>query len=304
MYDLIIVGAGPAGLSAGVYAQRAMLKTLLIEKGYVDGGQIINTYEVDNYLGLPGLSGMELAKAFGAHAEKMGLEKARGEVLSIKKEKEIFLVETKKEIYEARSVLLAAGARYRHLEVPGEKELTGMGVSYCATCDGAFFKGLTTAVVGGGDVALEDAIFLARGCKKVYVIHRRDQFRGAAILQKKLMELDNVEILWDSVVESIEGNGQVEQIRLKNKKTGEASAIEAEGIFIAVGILPNTEAFQGLAELDESGYIKAGEDGRTSLPGVFAAGDIRTKPLRQIITAAADGAAAVSSVQSYLLTGK
>lgn len=301
MYDLIIIGAGPAGMAAGIYAQRAMLNTLLLEKGYVTGGQVINTYEVDNYPGLPGVSGMELGEAFENHADKMGLAHQRGQVREVKKADDHFIIETKNECYQTKSVIIATGARHRHLGVPGEEELSGMGVSYCATCDGAFFAGRTVAVVGGGDVALEDAIFLARGCEKVYVIHRRDEFRGAQVLQKRLKELENMEILWDTVVEEIQGTDQVEGVRIKNIKTDETSQLPLDGVFIAVGILPNTEDFQGLVAMDDGNYIVAGEDCVTSQPGIFVAGDVRTKPLRQIVTAAADGACAVTSVQNYLL---
>lgn len=300
-YDLIIIGAGPAGLSAGIYAQRARLNTLLVEKGYVSGGQVMNTYEVDNYPGLPGVSGMELSDAFKNHADKLELPSVRGNVTDIRKEGDRFFVKTAKETYETKSIILAAGARHRHLGVPGEDELSGMGVSYCATCDGAFFKGKTVAVVGGGDVALEDAIFLARGCEKVYVIHRRDAFRGAPILQERLQALENVEILWDTIVNEIVGEDQVKAVEVRNVKNDSTMQLEVDGIFIAVGISPNTESFQGLAEMDEAGYIKAGEDCVTSVPGLFAAGDIRTKMLRQIVTAVADGACAVMSVQKYLI---
>lgn len=203
--------------------------------------------------------------------------------------------------YLAKTVIIASGAHHRKLGAPGEAEFTGMGVSYCATCDGAFFKKKTTAVVGGGDVALEDAIFLARICKKVYLIHRRDELRGAKSLQKKLMAMENVEILWDTVVESIEGENKVQSMNLLNKKTGEKSTIDVDGVFVAVGISPNSEAYEGLVEMDKGGYIVAGEDGITSVPGIFAAGDVRTKALRQIVTAVADGANCVTGVERYLI---
>ena len=194
------------------------------------------------------------------------------------------------------------GAEHRALNVPGEKELSGMGVSYCASCDGAFFKDKTVAVIGGGDVAVEDAIFLARTCKKVYVIHRRDELRAAGVLQDALLALPNVEMVWDTVVDSIEGNEMVSSVKVTNKKTGEAGVITVDGVFIAVGIVPVSALIAGTVETDEAGYIKAGEDGVTSVPGVFAAGDVRTKQLRQIITAAADGANCVTSVEKYLIS--
>ena len=201
--------------------------------------------------------------------------------------------------YETKTVIIATGASHRKLGVPGEEELAGMGVSYCATCDGAFFRGKTTAVIGGGDVAIEDAIFLARLCKKVYVVHRRDELRGAKSLQKKLFSLDNVEMVWDSVAQRIEGENKVERLVVSNVKTGETRELELQGVFVAVGISPNSEVFQGTVEM-ENGYIKAGEDCATSCPGIFAAGDVRTKNLRQIVTAVADGANAVTGVERYL----
>ena len=314
IYDLIILGSGPAGLGAAIYAQRAELKTLVIEKEMVSGGQVLTTYEVDNYAGLPGIGGFDLGMKFREHADKLGAEFAEDTMLRIEDadlaESEMVQaaevgaglkkIVCENETYLARTVIIATGATHRKLGVPGEEEMVGMGVSYCATCDGAFFKNKKTAVVGGGDVAIEDAIFLGRICEKVYLIHRRDELRGAKSLQKKLMAMENVEILWDTVVDSINGKMKVESLSLSNKKTGEKSEIAVDGAFIAVGISPNTEAFQGLVEMNEGGYIVAGEDGATSVPGVFVAGDARTKNLRQIITAVADGANCVTSVERYL----
>lgn len=301
-YDLIIIGSGPAGLSAGIYAQRARLNTLLIEKSFVSGGQVMNTYEVDNYPGLPGISGMDLSEAMKKHADKLELPSIRANVTQVCREKDYLIVETRKEEYRCKSLILATGARHRLLEVPGEAELAGMGVSYCATCDGAFFKGKTTAVVGGGDVALEDALFLARICEKVYLIHRRDEFRGSAILREQVAAAKNIQILWDTVVKEIHGDDQVQKITVTNVKTEEDIQLDVGGVFIAVGIIPNTEIFRNLVQLDSGGYIAAPESCITSAPGIFAAGDVRRKKLRQIITAAADGANAVTSVQEYLLT--
>ncbi len=302
IYDLIIIGGGPAGLSAAVYAERAKLDMILLEKAPVSGGQVLNTYEVDNYLGLPGINGFELGMKFKEHAEKLGVTFKEGDVVSIEVDGDVKSIVTDKETYKAKSVIIATGAAHRKLEVPGEEELSGMGVSYCATCDGAFFKGRTVAVVGGGDVAVEDAIFLARLCEKVYVIHRRDEFRAAKTLVESLKNCANVEIIWDSVVEEIKGEDEVEGLKIKNVKTGEQSELTLQGVFIAVGMIPNTEAFVGSSlDLDATGYIKAGEDCTTNVPGVFAAGDVRTKSLRQIVTAVADGANAVSSVEKYLI---
>ncbi len=300
MYDVIIIGSGPAGLSAAIYAKRAALDTLVIEKSPLSGGQILNTYEVDNYPGLPKISGMELGHKMREHANQQQVTFVTESVKEIAADGEVKKVITDKNTYETRTVILAMGASHRALGVPGEEELCGMGVSYCATCDGAFFKNRTVAVVGGGDVALEDALFLARGCKQVYLIHRRDAFRGARILQEQVKNTENITLCMDSAVEEIVGQDSVEKVLLTNKKTGESQELEVQGVFIAVGILPNTGEIQGMPSRDESGYIEAGEDGVTDIPGIFAAGDCRTKQLRQVITATADGANAVTSVEKYL----
>jgi len=300
-YDLIIIGSGPAGLAAAIYAQRAKLDTIIIEENFVSGGQVVTTYEVDNYPGLPGISGMDLGTTLRDHAEKMGAEFVRDKVLELKLDGEDKVVVAKKGEYHTKTVIVATGAKHRMLDVPGEKELAGMGVSYCATCDGAFFRGKTVAVVGGGDVAVEDAIFLARACEKVYVIHRRDELRAAKILQERLLALENVEMVWDTVVDEIKGENQVEAVSVTNRKTGEKKDLAVNGIFIAVGITPNSELVSGKLEMDAQGYIKAQEDGVTSVEGVYAAGDVRTKQLRQILTPASDGANCVTSVQNHLL---
>ena len=300
IYDLIIIGSGPAGLSAAIYAQRARLDALVIEKEMMSGGQVLTTYEVDNYPGLPGINGFDLGMKFREHADRLGARFAEDQVLQVEKTEEGFLVKGEKETYRTRTVLIATGAAHRKLGVPGEERLAGLGVSYCATCDGAFFRDKVTAVAGGGDVALEDAIFLSRICRKVYLIHRRDELRGAKSLQEAVMALDNVEILWDTVIEEIQGDGQVESLKLKNKKTGEERDLPVQGVFIAVGIMPNSQAFEGTVEMDR-GYIIAGEDCRTSVSGILAAGDVRTKQLRQIVTAAADGANAVTSAEQQIL---
>lgn len=324
-YDLVIIGSGPAGLAAAIYAQRAKLNTLVIEKEMMSGGQVLTTYEVDNYPGLPGIGGFDLGVKLREHAERLEAVFAEDEVQKIELEpaakeetenvdsEELQAAELheetdttpwkrlicKKNTYLAKSIIIATGATHRKLGVPGEEELAGMGVSYCATCDGAFFKKKVTAVVGGGDVALEDAIFLARMCEHVYVIHRRDELRGAKSLQEKLFALENVTVIWDSVVEEIKGGVKVESLAVKNVKTGEQSDLAVNGVFIAVGITPNSQPYEGLVEMDH-GYICADESGTTSTPGIFVAGDVRTKPLRQIITAAADGANAVTSAERYL----
>lgn len=301
IYDLAILGAGPAGICAAIYATRAKLNTIWLDKKFVQGGQIVDTYEVDNYPGLPGITGLDLGEAMAGHAAKLGMKPQRETVRSIEAEQGIKVIRTKKNEYRARAVIIACGATHRHLGIPGEEELSGMGVSYCATCDAAFFQDRTVVVVGGGNVAVEDAILLSRTCKKVYLVHRRDELRAEKILQESLFACKNVELIWDSIPLSIEGMDKVEALKIQNKKTQEESFIETDGVFIAVGIVPGTEKFKDLVKLDEAGYIVAGEDGITSEPGIFAAGDIRTKNLRQVVTAVADGANAVASVQRYLL---
>lgn len=300
MYDIIIIGSGPAGLSAAIYAQRACLDTIVIEKNGISGGQVLNTWEVDNYPGFLGVTGFELSRQFREHANKLGARVVQDEVVQVELSGNVKKVVCEEETYEARCVILASGAHHRTLEVPGEEELRGAGVSYCATCDGAFFRGRTVAVVGGGDAALEDAIFLARMCEKVYIVHRRDKLRGAKRLQERLQALENVEFVWNSETAAIEGNGQVEALRLRQTKTGEERRLDVDGVFIAVGIAPESELYAGQLELDEQGYIRADESGQTSVPGVFAAGDVRTKALRQILTAASDGANCVASAERYL----
>lgn len=300
MYDIIIIGSGSAGLSAAIYAQRACLDTIVIEKNGISGGQVLNTWEVDNYPGFPGVTGFELSRQFREHANKLGARVVQDEVVQVELSGNVKKVVCEEETYEARCVILASGAHHRTLEVPGEEELRGAGVSYCATCDGAFFRGRTVAVVGGGDAALEDAIFLARMCEKVYIVHRRDKLRGAKRLQERLQALENIEFVWNSETVAIEGNAQVEALRLRQTKTGEEKRLDVDGVFIAVGIAPESELYAGQLELDEQGYIRADESGQTSVPGVFAAGDVRTKALRQILTAASDGANCVASAERYL----
>ena len=301
IYDLAILGAGPAGICAAIYATRAKLNTIWLDRKFVQGGQIVDTYEVDNYPGLPGITGLDLGEAMAGHAEKLGLKPKREPVLSVTDEGEIKVIRTKKNEYHARAVIIACGATHRHLGIPGEEELGGMGVSYCATCDAAFFQEGTVAVVGGGNVAVEDAILLSRTCKKVYLVHRRDELRAEKILQDSLFACQNVELVWDSVPVSVEGSDKVETLKVRNVKTDEEKEISVDGVFIAVGIVPGSGKFKDLVKMDESGYIIAGEDGVTSTPGIFAAGDIRTKNLRQVVTAVADGANAVASVQRYLM---
>lgn len=322
MYDVVIIGSGPAGLSASIYAKRAGLQAVTLEQQPMSGGQVLNTYEVDNYPGLPGINGFDLGVKFREHADKLECEFKEATVLKINKglgekaelqaaqlheggENEIgFTLVTDQGEIKTKTVLAAMGATHAKLNVPGEEELSGMGVSYCATCDGAFFRGKTAAVIGGGDVAVEDAIFLARGCKKVYLVHRRDELRAAAVLQDEVKSLPNVEILWDTITQKIVGEEQVEALEVKNVKTGEVTTIPLEGVFVAVGILPSGDLLKDVVVCDSKGYAIAGEDGATNVPGLFVAGDVRGKKLRQIVTAVADGANAVTGIMDYLTTQK
>lgn len=301
MYDVIIIGSGPAGMSAAIYAERAKLKTLVLEKNYISGGQVLTTYEVENYPGFPGISGMDLAAKFKAHGEEAGVCVAREEVTELQPQKDRVIVKTNDNVYETKALIAAMGATHRKLGVPGEEEFTGRGVSYCATCDGAFFKNKTVAVVGGGDVALEDAVFLSRLCEKVYVIHRRDTLRGAKSLQEKLARCENVEILWNTRVVEIQGKEMAESLTIQNVNDRKESQLPVNGVFVAVGIKPVSALLDGIVELDEDGYVKAGENGITSHRRIFAAGDIRTKELRQIITAASDGANTINKIVNSII---
>ena len=300
IYDMIIIGSGPAGLAAAVYGQRAKLDLIVIEKQMISGGQIINTLAVDNYPGLPGIGGFELGQKFREHAEKLGTAFVTDEVKEVRiNEDGTRTVVGAEGDYTAKTVVIASGAEHSLLGVPGEKELTGSGVSYCATCDGNFYRNKVTAVVGGGDVALGDALYLARLCRKVYLIHRRDSFRGAKVLEDKVRAAENIELVLDSTVEEIRGEGQLKSILVKNKKSGAETELAIDGLFIAVGIVPESKSFPFL-KTDERGYVLADETCETNVPGVYAAGDVRKKQLRQVITAVADGANAVESAVRYL----
>lgn len=299
--DVVIIGSGPAGMAAAIYAKRAGLETVVLEKTGVCGGQVLSTYEVDNYPGLMQMSGFDLAESFRKHAERLGVVVREAVVEKIIDQDDLKLVMTDHANFLTRTAIIATGANHAKLQVTGEEELSGMGVSYCATCDGAFFRGREVAVVGGGDVAVEDAIFLARTCEKVYLIHRRHELRAAKILQEAMAKLANVEIIWDTQVEEICGTDKVESLSLYNRKTQEKNSLPVSGVFIAVGTIPNTTFVKGLVEMDEKGYIVADESCRTSIAGIYAVGDVRTKQLRQIITAAADGANAITSIEQYLV---
>ena len=301
MYDLIILGSGPAGLAASIYAARARLSAITIEREMMSGGQVLTTTQVDNYPGLPGIGGFDLAVQLREHAESLGAVFVEDEIVEISLAGEVKRLTGREGVYEARCVILATGAGHRLLGVPGEERLAGRGVGYCAVCDGAFYKKLVTVVVGGGDVAAEDALFLARICRRVYLVHRRDELRAAAYLQEQVAAEKNIEPVWNHVVEEICGEEQVKAVVLRDVNTGRTRRLEAAGVFIAIGIRANSELFAGeLAH--ENGHLLAGEDGACSLPGVYAAGDVRKKPLYQIVTAVADGANAVAAAEKYLRT--
>ena len=296
IYDLIVIGTGPAGLTAAIYAERAKLNTILLEKNPMSGGQVVNTYEVDNYPALPGINGFELSMKMREHAEQLGANIKEEEVIEVQLEGQIKKVITTNAEYNTRAVIIATGAEWKKLGVEGEEKFSGLGISYCATCDGAFFRNKTVAVVGGGDVAVEDAIFLSRLCEKVYLIHRRDELRAAKVLQDKVLNDKKIEVIWDTVVEKIDGDQQVSNILLKNVKTQEINKINVDGVFVAVGTIPNSYLLKNKVDLDERGYAITDEGCKTSKDGVYAVGDVRKKPLRQIITAAADGATAIYSL--------
>lgn len=296
MLDILIVGSGPAGLSAAVYAKRAGLNVLVAEKVYFGTGQVAESNRVDNYLGISGINGYELGEKFRTHAEQLGVEFVNKEALNFIRDNDIWKVEFDNgDVLKTKTVIYAAGAIHRHLNIAGESEYAGKGVSYCATCDGAFFKGKVTAVIGGGNTALDDALYLSDISSKVYLIHRRDEFRGSYDTVKKLKEKENVEMIMNSKLQEITGGEIVTGITLEDGRS-----ISVDGVFIAVGMVPVTEAVKSVVTLDDNGYIIAGENGKTSAEGFFAAGDVRTKELRQIITAVSDGANAAVQAENYV----
>ncbi|MGB9812699.1 MAG: thioredoxin-disulfide reductase [Thermovenabulum sp.] len=299
-HDLIIIGGGPAGLSAAIYGARARLDTVVVEKMYA-GGQAAITDRIENYPGfVEGIGGMELTEAMKMQAERFGAKFVNGEVQKIIPKEDGFEVVLKNEQLKAKAVILAMGAEARKLMVKGEKEFTGRGVSYCATCDGAFYTDRKVVVVGGGDSAIEEAIYLTKFAESVTVIHRRNELRATKILQERAFSNEKIKFLWDSVVEEIRGKDAVEEIVVKNIKTGEEIIYPTDGVFVAIGWEPNSEIVKDLVKLNERGYIVTDENMATNVPGIFAAGDIREKALRQVITAAADGAIAAVSAEKYI----
>ena len=300
MADVIIIGAGPAGLSAAIYVQRAGKSALVLE-AMTYGGQIINTPEVENYPGIQKISGFDFATALYEQAVSLGAELVFDRAEKIEKKEELLQVTTAGgSVYEAKAVILATGAKNRKLGIEREQELTGRGVSYCATCDGAFYKGKPVAVNGGGNTALEDAMFLSNYCSRVYVIHRREGFRGEPQALEALRAKDNVEFVLNATVTGLLGEPKLTGVEVTDKLTGETRELEVEGLFVAIGQEPENHGFENVVALDPLGYISAGEDCTTGTPGVFTAGDCRTKAVRQLTTAASDGAVAALAACSYI----
>ncbi|MFQ6069400.1 MAG: thioredoxin-disulfide reductase [Candidatus Aminicenantales bacterium] len=299
-WDVVIIGAGPAGLAAAVYTGRARLKSLVLERG-VPGGQILLTDFVENYPGFPdGVVPFELMERFRVHAEKFGARIETDEARQIKKKDERWLVVGTRGEYPTKAVIISTGSSYRKLGVPGEEKLTGRGVSFCATCDGAFFRDQEVAVVGGGDNALNEALFLTKYCKKVIIIHRRHMFRGVKILQERVFRNEKIEIIWDSVVEKISGEEKLESVTLKNVKNDETSVVKLDGLFVSIGTVPNSGFVKGLLKLNESNEIEVKNGMATSQPGIFAAGDVTNACPQQMATAVGTGVAAALSVDEYL----
>ncbi len=299
MLDVIVIGGGPAGFSAALYAARAKLDILILEKAFF-GGQMATTNEMENYPGFEAVSGSGLADNMANQAKKFGAQIAKEEVIEIHLEGAIKKVKTKEHTYKASTVILCMGASPKALGLPREKSLIGSGISYCATCDGAFFRNRDVAVVGGGDTAAEDALYLSRFCNKVFLVHRRDRMRATKVLEDSVLRNNKIIPVWNSIAEEIIGDTKVEGLKIRNVSTQKLSDLSVSGIFVAIGHEPNTQLVKGKLELNTGGYIKTDDGMRTSILGVYAAGDIREKSLRQVVTAASDGAVAAHSAQNYI----
>jgi thioredoxin reductase (NADPH) len=299
IYDTIIIGAGPAGLTAGIYAARAGFSALVFEKLY-PGGQIAKTDTVENYPGINTITGVELAMQLANHADEAGAKIESAEILKIEMVGDVKKVYTENDIYEAKTLILATGANPRKLGLESELRLAGRGVSYCATCDGNFFRGKEVAVIGGGDSAVEEALYLSNLASKVYIVHRRDEFRAKQFLVDKVTTKENIEVIWDSNLLEVTGESMVDGIKVKNKKTEEERLVPLSGVFIAVGIIPESDFVKDLIKVSDDGYVLIDDQLQTNIPGVFAAGDVRKKLLRQIVTATSDGAICVTSIERYL----
>jgi thioredoxin reductase (NADPH) len=300
LHDIIIIGGGPAGLTAGLYASRNKLSTLLIEKGLV-GGNINEAEKVDNYPGFPqGISGMELTSLMHQQALQYGMEVVIDEVTGIKIEGEIKTAMTSQGELSAKALIIAGGSERQKLNVPGEKEYTGKGVSYCATCDAPFFRGKRVAIVGGGNAALYEALHIAKFASRVSIIHRRDQFRATPVVQDKVFAEPNIDFIWNTVVKEIQGDTFVRGLKIVDVKSGKESLLEVDGVFIAIGLIPNTAYLKGTVDMDEKGSVIVNDRMETSVPGIFAAGDIRSNSIRQVIAAAGDGAVAAVSASNFI----
>lgn len=299
MYDTIIIGSGPAGLSAAVYAKRAQLNAVVVEKEYMGTGQIAESERVDNYLGLYGESGFDLGEKFRDHAVSIGVQFYEGEAVKIVPEENFYnIVFSDDKSLKTKTVIYAAGANPRKLNIKGEAEFTGKGVSYCAVCDGAFYKNKTVAVIGGGDTALQDAVLLSKTAETVYLIHRRDEFRANKALQKTVTNTQNIKLILNAVPDQIIGDKKVTSIKLLHNKQEEV--LDVDGVFVAIGTVPNSKLLEDVAKLDDNNYVIADENGITSAKGIFVAGDVRTKQLRQVVTAVSDGANCVMSADNYI----
>lgn len=302
IYDVLIIGAGPAGMTAAVYTSRANLSTLMLERG-IPGGQMANTEEIENYPGFEHILGPDLSTKMFDHAKKFGAEYAYGDVTEIIDGDEFKTVKAGSKEYKARAIILTTGAEYKKMGIPGENELGGRGVSYCAVCDGAFFKGKELVVVGGGDSAVEEGVYLTRFADKVTIVHRRDKLRAQKILQDRAFANDKIDFIWNHTVKEInDKDGKVGSVTLVSTEDGSEREFEAGGVFIYIGMLPLTKPFESLGILNELGYIETNEEMETSVPGIFAAGDVRDKTLRQVVTATGDGSIAAQSVQHYVET--
>lgn len=300
VHDVIIAGAGPAGMSAAVYASRANLDTLMIERG-IPGGQMANTEDVENYPGYDHILGPDLSNKMFEHAKKFGAEYAYGDIKEVIDNGEYKTVVAGNKEYNTKALIITSGAQFKKLGIPGEEELAGRGVSYCAICDGAFFKERHLVVIGGGDSAVEEGMYLTRFASKVTIVHRRDELRAQKILQERAFKNDKIEFIWDTVVEKINGpEGKVSSVTLKNNKSGEESDFAADGVFVYIGMNPLSEPYKSLGITNNEGYIETDENMATKVPGVFAAGDIREKKLRQIVTATGDGSIAGEEAISYV----
>lgn len=300
IYEVIVIGGGPGGMTAGLYTSRARLSTLLIESALF-GGQMTTTEMIENYPGFPqGVSGDELSRLMEDQAKKFGMRTVTEEVVSVSLERDVKVIQTHEAAYRCEALIVSTGTEYRKLGVPGEQEFAGRGVSYCATCDGAFFRDSQIVVVGGGDSALTEALSLTKFAKELTIIHRRDALRGTKIYQERVLANPKIKFLWNSVVQEIKGDSTVHSINVKNVKTGEIKEVQTEGVFLFVGLIPRTQFLKGVVQMDEAGYILTNEDCETSTQGIFAVGDCRRKLLRQIATAVGDGATAAFAAERFL----